>query len=91
MKEDRTGGRKGKEDRIGEKGLREKHKKNTNTKGNSTQIVTKTNQIFINNLSSFLYNVPFIEVEGRSYAGAKRRVAEITFRVVEWIDPRFFI
>ena len=52
-KTDKKGGRKGKEDRIGEKGLREKHRKNTNTKGNNTQIVTKTNQIFINNFSSF--------------------------------------
>ena len=63
MKEDRKGGRKGKEDRIGEKGLREKHRKNTNTKGNNTQIVTKTNQIFINNLSIFSLHPFFYRVE----------------------------
>ena len=29
----------------------------------------------------------FIEIEGRSYGGAKRRVAAVMFRVVDWIDP----
>ena len=47
-----------------------------------------TNFLLKNNMSSFLYNIPFIEIEGRSYAGAKRLVTAIIFRVVEWIDPR---
>ena len=63
MKEDRKGGRKGKEDRIEEKGLREKHRKNTNTKGNNTQIVTKTNQIFIKQHPFSIYIFSFIEQE----------------------------
>ena len=45
--------------------MREKHRKNTNTKGNNTQIVTKTNQIFINNSSSVVYNRLFYRKKER--------------------------
>ena len=44
--------------------MREKHRKNMNTKGNNTQIVTKTNQIFIQNIMRFhFYKFAFIGVE----------------------------
>ena len=62
--------------------MREKHKKNMNTKGNNTQIVTKTNQIFIQNIicPSLLQIVSFYRVEIVKKPGRKGASGERTSR-----------
>ena len=58
LKEDRNGGRKGKEGRTRRGDLRERHK-NTRTQGKRTQMVTNFSSN--NNICFFSYNLSFIE------------------------------